>query len=147
MFAVLDIKRDTVLIRQNLLESLLRECSQTTQPLLNQLIEYYFQTESPNALLLIKQFSEAGKEQCKVLIEHLNTQGLKQCNRHSSNMGNNELQSYEEQEKVAHTMKVFRILCLIIHSQVSGLPTLVKDNVLLPNCLQAITKVRKNKKL
>jgi hypothetical protein len=40
-------------------------------------------------------------------------------------------------------MKVFRILCLIIHSQVPGLPTLVKDNVLLPNCLHAITRVRK----
>lgn len=39
-------------------------------------------------------------------------------------------------------MKVFRILCLIIHSQVSGLPVLIKDNVLLPNCLHAITKVR-----
>jgi hypothetical protein len=40
-------------------------------------------------------------------------------------------------------MKVFRILCLIIHNQVSGLPALVKEGVLLPNCLQAITKVRK----
>jgi hypothetical protein len=68
MFAVLDTKRDTALIRENFLESLLRECPQTTQPLLNQLIEYYFQTESPNALLLIKQFSEVGKEQCKVSI-------------------------------------------------------------------------------
>jgi hypothetical protein len=38
-------------------------------------------------------------------------------------------------------MKVFRVLCLIIHSQVSGLPALIKDNVLLPNCLHAITKV------
>lgn len=75
-------------------------------------------------------------------MDHLNTQGLKQCNRHSNNI---ELQSYEEQEKVAHTMKVFRILCLIIHSQVSGLPAFVKDSVLLPNCLTAITKVRKKK--
>lgn len=66
MFAALDNKRDSVLIRQNFLESLLRECQQTNQPLLNQLIEYYFQTESPNALLLIKQFSEVGKEQFKV---------------------------------------------------------------------------------
>jgi hypothetical protein len=74
-------------------------------------------------------------------MEHLNTQGLKQCNRSSSNI-NSELYSYEEQEKVAHTMKVFRILCLIIHSQVSGLSALVKDNVLLSNCLHAITKVR-----
>ena len=74
-------------------------------------------------------------------MDHLNTQGLKQCNRHSSTMNNSDLHSLEEQEKVAHTMKVFRILCLIIHSQVSGLPALVKDNVLLPNCLQAITKV------
>jgi hypothetical protein len=75
-------------------------------------------------------------------MEHLNTQGLKQCNRPSSNMANSELHVQEEQDKVAHTMKVFRILCLIIHNQVSGLPALVKDSVLLPNCLQAITKVR-----
>jgi hypothetical protein len=66
MFADLDNKRDTISIRQNHLESLLRECSQTTQPILNQLLEYYFKTESPNALLLIKQFSEAGKDQFKV---------------------------------------------------------------------------------
>jgi hypothetical protein len=66
MFAVLDNKRDSVSIRQDFLESLLRECQQTNQPLLNQLIEYYFQTESPNALLLIKQFNEKGKEQSKV---------------------------------------------------------------------------------
>jgi hypothetical protein len=43
-------------------------------------------------------------------------------------------------------MKVFRILCLIIHNQVSGLPALVKDSFLLPNCLQTITKVREKKK-
>jgi hypothetical protein len=66
MFTALDNKRDSVVIRQNFLESLLRECQQTTQPFLNQLIDYYFQTESPNALLLIKQFSEVGKEQFKV---------------------------------------------------------------------------------
>jgi hypothetical protein len=66
MFAALDTKRDSVLVRQNLLESLLRECQQTNQTLLNQLLEYYFQTESPNALQLIKQFSEAGKEPFKV---------------------------------------------------------------------------------
>lgn len=66
MFTALENKRDSVSIRQNFLESLLRECQQTTQPLLNQLIEYYFQTESSNALLLIKQFSEVGKEQFKV---------------------------------------------------------------------------------
>ncbi len=78
-------------------------------------------------------------------MDHLNTQGLKQCNRHSSSIANSELHSHEEQEKVAHTMKVFRILCLIIHSQVSGLPAFVKDSVLLPNCLTAITKVRKKK--
>lgn len=74
-------------------------------------------------------------------MDHLNTQGLKQCNRHSNTNVNNELHSNEEQEKIAHTMKVFRILCLIIHNQVSGLPTIVKDNALLPNCLHAITKV------
>ena len=74
-------------------------------------------------------------------MEHLNTQGLKQCNRHSTSIPNSELYAQEEKEKVAHTMKVFRILCLIIHNQVSGLPTLVKDNVVLPNCLHAITKV------
>lgn len=75
-------------------------------------------------------------------MDHLNTQGLKPSNRSSINMVTGEMQSPEEQEKVAHTMKVFRILCLIIHSQVSGLPALVRDSVLLPNCLQAITKVR-----
>ncbi|CAF0790315.1 unnamed protein product [Rotaria sordida] len=143
MFAILDNTRDSVSTRQNLLESLLREYQQTNQPLLNQLIEYYFQTESPNALLLIKQFNEAGKEPSKVLIEHLNTQGLKQCNRHSSSSSiSSELHSHEEQEKVAHIMKVFRIFCLIIHSQVSGLSTLIKDSLILPNCINAITKCK-----
>lgn len=66
MFAALDNKRDSILMRQTLLESLIRECSQANQSLLNQLLEYYFHTESPNALLLIKQFSEAGKDQFKV---------------------------------------------------------------------------------
>jgi hypothetical protein len=75
-------------------------------------------------------------------MEHLNIQGLKQCNRYSSSTLNSELYLQEEQDKVAHTMKVFRILCLIIHSQVSGLPALIKDNVLLPSCLHAITKVQ-----
>ena len=71
----------------------------------------------------------------------MNNQGLKQCNRHSSSLANTEQYVQEEQEKVAHTMKVFRILCLIIHNQVPGLPTLVKENAMLPNCLQAIAKV------
>jgi hypothetical protein len=66
MFGALDNRRESILARQNLLESLLRECQQTNQPSLNQLIEYYFQTESPNALHLIKQFNEKGKEQSKV---------------------------------------------------------------------------------
>ncbi|CAF4946680.1 unnamed protein product, partial [Rotaria sp. Silwood1] len=140
MFTVLDNTRDSVATRQSLLESLLRECQQTNQQSLNQLIDYYFQTESPNALLLIKQFNDTGKEQSKILIEHLNTQGLKQCNRHSSSGVSSELHSHEEQEKVAHIMKVFRILCLIIHSQVSCLPTLIKDSQVLPNCLNTITK-------
>ncbi|CAF3382483.1 unnamed protein product [Rotaria sp. Silwood1] len=142
MFTVLDNTRDSVATRQSLLESLLRECQQTNQQSLNQLIDYYFQTESPNALLLIKQFNDTGKEQSKILIEHLNTQGLKQCNRHSSSGVSSELHSHEEQEKVAHIMKVFRILCLIIHSQVSCLPTLIKDSQVLPNCLNTITKCK-----
>jgi len=75
-------------------------------------------------------------------MDHLNTQGLKPCNRHSVNLSNTELHSTEDKDKVAHAMKVFRILCLIIHNQVSGLPALVKDNVVLPSCLQAITKVQ-----
>lgn len=76
-----------------------------------------------------------------MLLDHLNNHGLKVSNRSSSNMGNNESHSNEEQEKVVHTMKVFRILCLIIHSQVSGLPTPIRECALIPNCLQAITKV------
>ncbi|CAF1246552.1 unnamed protein product [Adineta steineri] len=138
MITDLDNKRNSISTRQHVFESLMSECQQTNQPTLIKLIEYYFQTESSNALLLIKQFNEAGKEQSKILIEHLNTQGLKQCNRYS----NSEVNSHEEQEKIAHTMKVFRILCLIIHSQVPGLPTLIKDSVLLPNCLHAITKCK-----
>jgi hypothetical protein len=66
MYGVLDNRRDTVSVRQNFLDLLLREYQQPTQPLLNQLIEYYFQTESQNALLLIKQFNETGKDQSKV---------------------------------------------------------------------------------
>lgn len=142
MISALDNKRDSVLARQTIFESLLRECQQTNQPVLNQLIEYYFQTESSNALQVIKQFSEMGKEQFKVLMDHLNTQGLKPCNRHSANLSNAEPHSTEDKDKVAHAMKVFRILCLIIHNQVSGLPALVKDNVVLPSCLQAITKYK-----
>ncbi|CAF3412449.1 unnamed protein product [Rotaria socialis] len=142
MFAVLDNIRVSASTRQDLLQSLLRECQQPNQPLLNQLIEYYFHTESPNALLLIKQYNDTGKEQSKILIEHLNTQGLKPSNRHSSSSFNSESYSNEEQERVTHIMKVFRMLCLIIHSQVPGLPTLIKDSLVLPNCLNAITKCK-----
>jgi len=66
MLTDLDNKRNSALIRQKLLESLIQECQQVNQPLLNQLIEYYFQTESSNALLLIKKFNELGKDQSKV---------------------------------------------------------------------------------
>ncbi|CAM4761129.1 unnamed protein product [Rotaria magnacalcarata] len=142
MFAVLDNTRVSASTRQDLLQSLLRECQQPNQPLLNQLIEYYFHTESPNALLLIRQYNDTGKEQSKILIEHLNTQGLKPSNRHSTSNFNSESCSNDEQERVAHTMKVFRMLCLIIHSQVPGLPTLIKDSLVLPNCLNAITKCK-----
>jgi hypothetical protein len=68
MFAVLDNARVSTSTRQDLLQSLLRECQQPNQPLLNQLIEYYFQTESPNALQLIRQYNDTGKEQSKVNI-------------------------------------------------------------------------------
>lgn len=78
-----------------------------------------------------------------MLLEHLNTQGLKVSNRSSGNMGTVDLHSNEEQEKAAQTMKVFRILCLVIHSQVSGLPSLIRESTLVPNCFQAIAKVRK----
>ncbi|UJR35498.1 hypothetical protein I4U23_028252 [Adineta vaga] len=142
MFTILDNRRNSASNRQNLLATLIADCQQPNQPLLNQLIDYYFQTESPNALLLIKQFNEHGKEQTKILIEHLNNQGLKQCNRQSISLGNTDLHSHEEQERIAHTMKVFRILCLIIHSQVPGLALLIKDSVLLTNCLNAITKCK-----
>ena len=53
-------------MRHNILETLLRECQQPTQPTLNELLQYFFQTESSNAFLLIKQFNETGKEQSKV---------------------------------------------------------------------------------
>ena len=76
-----------------------------------------------------------------MLIDHLNVQGLKAPNRSSSNLTTNDSHSNEERERVAHTMKVFRILCLIIHSQLYGLPSLIKESVLVPNCLQAIAKV------
>ncbi|CAF0864339.1 unnamed protein product [Adineta ricciae] len=142
MFTGLDNRRNSASVRQNLLQALKADCQQLNQPLLNQLIEYYLQTESPNALLLIKQFNENGKEQTKVLIEHLNSQGLKQCSRQSINSGNTDVNSHDDQEKIAHIMKVFRILCLIIHSQVPSLPTLIKDSILLTNCLHAITKCK-----
>lgn len=74
-------------------------------------------------------------------MDHLNTQGLKPCNRYSSSNLNSEQYSHEEQERGAQVMKVFRILCLIIHSQVSGLQTTMKDHIILPTCLNAITKV------
>jgi hypothetical protein len=70
MLAALDDKRNSASTRQSLLQSLINESRQPTQPTLNQLIEYYFQTESPNALLLIRQFNETGKEQTKVSVEH-----------------------------------------------------------------------------
>lgn len=66
MFSVLDNRRESNTIRQNLLESLLRECQQPTQPLLSELLQYYFQTESSSALTLIKQFNDTGREQSKV---------------------------------------------------------------------------------
>ena len=53
-----------------------------------------------------------------------------------------ESHAHEDQERVAHIMKVFRILCVIIHKQAPGLPALIKDSSLIPNCLQAITRVR-----
>ena len=160
MFTGLDNRRDSGTTRQNLLVSLLRECHQAHQPLLNDLLQYFFQTESSNAFLLIKQFNETGKDQSKVscskstnrvdnrfdsflqiLIDHLNNQGLKQSNRHSSASMNNDLNALEEQEKVAHTMKLFRLLSLIIHQQMPGLPVLIKESLLLTNCLQAISRV------
>lgn len=71
----------------------------------------------------------------------MNNQGLKQSNRHSGLITHTDINSHEEQEKVAHTMKLFRILCLIIHKQGHGLPSLIKDSLLLTNCLQTITRV------
>jgi len=142
MFSVLDNRRESNVTRQNLLESLLRECQQPTQPLLSELLQYFFQTESSSALTLIKQFNDTGKEQSKILIDHLNNQGLKQSNRHSGLITHTDINSHEEQEKVAHTMKLFRILCLIIHKQGHGLPSLIKDSLLLTNCLQTITRCK-----
>ena len=85
MFAVLDNRRETSTTRQNLLESLLRECQQTNQPLLNELLQYYFQTESSNALQLIKLFNDAGKEQSKVRT-YLNSTNFNENNSHRCNL-------------------------------------------------------------
>ena len=60
------------------------------------------------------------------------------------NLSNTEAHNIDEQEKIAHTMKVFRILCLIIHKPVAGFGALIKDSLLLNNCIQAVTRVKTN---
>lgn len=66
MFTVLDNRRDLGAVKQDLLDSLLRDCQQSNQTLLNELLQYYFQTESSHAFGLIKQFVDCGKDQTKV---------------------------------------------------------------------------------
>lgn len=78
----------------------------------------------------------------QILLEQLNNHGLKQNYRHSSSLSSIEAHQHDEQEKVAHLMKVFRILCLMIHRPIAGLGTLIKDSLLLTNSIQAITRVR-----
>jgi hypothetical protein len=82
----------------------------------------------------------------QILLEHLNNQGFKQSHRHMTSSMHSDLNSKDEQERVAHIMKIFRIFCLIIHKQTPGSPVLTKDSLLLNNCLQAIARVTNNER-
>ncbi|CAF0721396.1 unnamed protein product [Didymodactylos carnosus] len=126
--------------RPILIKALVNECEHSADTM-NYVLDYYFQTESENIIIILKKINETNEAQSKMFLERLHAHGLKQCIKSSAVIDSTS--GYDDSEKSAHTMKVFRLLCLIIHSNEQWLHRIVKDTV-MKDCLQAILNKRED---